>query len=105
MAALQRAVALAEMDGGAVSVAEHLEFDVAWVAEVLFEIDGVVAEGGLSLGSRLAHQAVELLRAGADFHAAPAAARRGLDDYGVTDLLRDLLRLDDIRNGSVGARN
>ena len=50
MAALQRAVALAEMDGVALAVAEHLDFDVARLLQVFFEIDRIVAERRLRLG-------------------------------------------------------
>ena len=63
VAALQRAVALAQVDRVALAVAEHLEFDVARVAEVLLEIDGVVAERGLGLVAGLLHQRFELVRA------------------------------------------
>ena len=58
VAALQRAVALAQMDGVALAVAEHLEFDVARLGEILLQIDAVVAEGGLGLGARrpMAHR-------------------------------------------------
>ena len=48
MAALQRAVALSEVDGLALAVAEHLELDVARPGEVFFKIDSVVAEGVLA---------------------------------------------------------
>ena len=51
VAALQRAVALAEMDGVALAVAEHLDLDVARLVEVLLEVDRVVAEGGARLGA------------------------------------------------------
>ena len=51
VAALQRAVALAEMHAVAVAVAQHLDLDVARLAEVFLEIDRVVAEGGLGLGA------------------------------------------------------
>ena len=51
MAALQRAVALAEMHAFAVAVAQHLDLDVARRAEILLEVDRVVAEGGLGLGA------------------------------------------------------
>jgi hypothetical protein len=47
VAALERAVALAQMHGVAVSVAEDLELDVARIAEIFFDIDGGVAESGL----------------------------------------------------------
>ena len=52
VAALQRAVALAEMDGAAAAVAQHLDLDVARAREIFLEIDGVVPEGGLGLGAR-----------------------------------------------------
>ncbi len=46
MTALQRAVAFAEMNGAALAIAEHLDFDVARPFEVFFQIESVVAEGG-----------------------------------------------------------
>ena len=52
MAALQRAVALAEMDRVALAVAENLDLDMARLLEIFFEIDRVVAEGRLGLGAR-----------------------------------------------------
>ena len=52
VAALQRAVALAEMDGLALAVAEHLNLDVTRLFEIFLEIDGVVAERRLGLGAR-----------------------------------------------------
>src|SRR3546814_5544426 len=56
---LERAVALAQMDGIAVAIAEDLEFDVARVAEIFLHIDGRIAEGGRRLARRLTHQAFE----------------------------------------------
>ena len=52
VAALQRAIALAEMDGMALAVAKHLDFDVARALEIFLDIDGVVAERGLGFGAR-----------------------------------------------------
>ena len=49
VAALDRAVALEEMDQVAVRVAEDLHFDVARAAHQLLEVDLVLAEGGLRL--------------------------------------------------------
>ena len=49
IAALQRAVALAQMDCAAVAVAQDLDFDVARVREIFLEIKRVVAERGLGL--------------------------------------------------------
>ena len=93
VAALQRAIALAEVDRVAFAVAEHLEFDVPRVGEIFFHVDGVVAEGGARFGRRLAHQAFELVLVGHDLHAAPAAARRRLDQHRIADLGGELLGL------------
>ena len=49
VAALDRAVALEEMDQIAVRVAEELHFDMARAPDQLFEIDFILAEGGLRL--------------------------------------------------------
>ena len=49
MAALDRAVALEQMDEIAVGVAEDLHLDVARAAHQLLQIDLVLAEGGLGL--------------------------------------------------------
>ena len=61
VAALERAVALAEMDRVALAVAEHLEFDVARIAEIFLHIDGGVAERRLGLAAGLLHQRFELV--------------------------------------------
>ena len=52
VAPLQRAVALAEMDGVALAVAQHLDLDMAGMGEIFLEIDGVVAERGARLVAR-----------------------------------------------------
>lgn len=44
VAALQRAVAVAQVDGVALAVGQHLHFDVARVGEEFFQIDHRVAE-------------------------------------------------------------
>ena len=49
VAALHRAVALAEVDRVALAVGEHLDLDVARVLEELLHVDQVVAERGLRL--------------------------------------------------------
>ena len=51
VAALHRAVALAEVDRVALAVGEHLDFDVARVLEELLHVDLIVAERGLGFGS------------------------------------------------------
>jgi hypothetical protein len=62
VAALQRTVALTQMDGIAFAIAEYLKFDVARIAEIFFDIDGRIAEGGLCLAARPAASAFPALR-------------------------------------------
>ena len=79
VAALQRAVALAEVDRGAVAVGQHLDLDVARILDVLLDVDRGVGEVGLALAPRGLERAPGLGRRGDDLHPAPAAAGRGLD--------------------------
>ena len=62
VAALDRAVALAEVDAAAVAVDRHLDLDVAVLVEPLLEVERVVAERGLRLGAADAHRRLELAR-------------------------------------------
>ena len=90
VAALDRAVALVEVDDpalGAGAVREDLHLDVARVDDGLLDEDGRVAEGALGLAhaglDRLAQVGAVLHAA----HAAPAAAGDGLDEEGRLDRL------------------
>ena len=58
VAALQRAVALEQVDDVAVAVAEHLHLDVARAGDVFLDQHAVVAEGGrrLALAARRARR-------------------------------------------------
>ena len=78
MRALQRAVALAEVDDPARDVADQLHLDVARPLEPAFEIDRVVTKGGARLGLRQREEAGELVLVARQLHAAAAAARRRL---------------------------
>ena len=102
MAALQRAVALAQMDGVALAVAEHLDLDVARLLQVLLHVDAVVAEGGLRLSARRRQRHAEIAGRVRDLHAAPAAAGGGLDQHGKAHLLGDLHRLGLAGDRAVG---
>ncbi len=93
VAALQRAIALAEMDGLALAVAQHLDFDVARLLQIFLDIDGVVAEGGLGFAARGRQRGGKFGRAARDLHAAPAAAGGSLDQHRIADLAGDLARL------------
>src|SRR5436190_18128908 len=79
VAALDRAVALAERRDVAVPVGEELDLDVARPLEIALAEDRVVAEGG-RLAPRRRERLLQLLGHAHDAHAAPAAARGGLDE-------------------------
>ena len=51
MAALHRAIALAEMDRVALAVGEHLDLDVARVLEEFLHVDLIVAERGFGFAA------------------------------------------------------
>ena len=61
VAALDRAVALAEVDDIAVRVGEHLDLDVARVVEVALEIDARVGEELLALARGALERVGELV--------------------------------------------
>jgi len=103
VAALQRAVALAEMDGTALAVAEHLDLDMARALEIFFQVDGVVAEGRLGLGAGGRQRGGEFVLAVRDLHAAAAAAGGGLDQDRKADLAGDRECLGVGRDAAVGA--
>ena len=103
VAALQRAVALAEVDGTALAVAEDLDLDVARGGEVLLEVDLVVAEGGLGLGAGGLERRLHFVGVARELHAAAAAAGGRLDDDRVAEGLGDLAGLVEGGDRTVGA--
>ena len=105
MTALQRAVALAEMNRVALAVAEHLDFDVARLFEILLDVNGVVAEGGLGLGAGGRQRVREIVLDARHLHAAPAAARRRLDEHRVADFSGDALGVILVRDAALRARH
>src|SRR3954471_21347088 len=100
MPPLYRTIALAEMDGIAESVAEHLNLDVAGFEDRSLQNHAGVAERALCLGARAAQRIGKRARIGDQPHAAPAAAGDGLDHHGKSNLLplSEHLRLALIRS-------
>ncbi len=86
VAALDRALALAERQHAALRVAEHLHLDVARRDERLLEVEVAVAERGLRLGGRGLEGVVELGRVGDEPHPLAAAAGRRLQQHRVAEL-------------------
>ena len=93
VAALDRALALAAREDGAVVVAEHLDLDVARRRDDLLDVHRPVAERRQRLGGGAL---VELADVGGLLdapHAAPAAARRRLEEHRIAELVGGGARL------------
>ena len=88
VAALHRALALAEGEHRPVGVGEELDLDVARPLEVALEEEPVVAEGRAGLPFGRLDRRLELGLGAHDSHAAAAAAGGGLDEQRKADLLR-----------------
>lgn len=103
--ALDRAVALEEVDDVALAVGEDLHLDVARVDDGLLQEDGRVAEGGRGLaGGRLdgLAQHGRVLDAA---HTPSAASGDGLDEQGEADLLGGPDQFVDVVGGRGGAEH
>jgi hypothetical protein len=112
VAALDRALALEEVDELAVAVSEHLHLDVPDPFEVRLDEHTLVAEGALRLALGRRDRLVEVLAIPDDPHPLPAAACRGLHEHRETQLgdvesleerhagrARDALRLELVAHG------
>ena len=91
MPALERAVALEQVNDIARAVGEHLHLDVARAHHRLFQQHGVVAERGLRLPLGSEHAFRELARAVDEAHALAAATRHRLDQQRKADAGRRAL--------------
>src|SRR5579863_8672620 len=92
MAALNRALALAERDHASVFIAENLHFDVARTREIFLDEDSAIAERR-GCFVRSGFQSGLELRGLRDYaHPASAAARGGFYQDRVTNLHREIAR-------------
>ena len=80
--ALKRTVAVAQMQRGAVGVAQHLHLDVAGTGRVAFQEHRRIAKSPLGLGPGGCNRLRRLAQIGDKPHPAPAAAGAGLDQKG-----------------------
>src|SRR5690606_34536775 len=81
--ALQRAVAVIEVDGVALAVGQHLDLHMARIAEELLQVDYRVAERGTGFGAGQLGRLDQVLFLVDHAHAATTAAAGGLDDHRV----------------------
>ena len=87
VAALERAVALVEVDDLAGAVGEHLDLDVPRVDHGLLEVERRVAEGRLGLALGGLERVAQALGRLDPAHAAAAATADRLDEDGEADLV------------------
>ena len=87
VAALHGAIALGKVDGVAVFVGEHLDFDVARALQVAFHIDHRVAERRACFGFGHFDGLDEVFFFLDHAHTASAAATRCFDNHGITDFV------------------
>ena len=83
MAALDRALAFAQVDHVAVTVAEQLDFDVAGALDQAFDVDLGAAEGALGFARGVAEGGFQVALAVHAAHAFAAAAGHRLEQDGV----------------------
>ena len=105
VAALHRAVALEQMHQIAMTVAEHLDLDMARAAHQLLQIDLVVAEGGLCLAAGHIQRGGEFVLVFDHPHAATATAPAGLQHQRVADLGREFLAAGQVLWQCAGRRH
>jgi hypothetical protein len=86
MAPLDRALALTDGEHAAVRVGDDLDLDVARGDDRLLEIEPVVTERGVGLGSGHGKCAVEPVGRRDEPHALAAAAGRRLQEHGISEL-------------------
>ena len=105
VAALHRAVALAEVHRRCRGCRDDLDLDVARALDELLEVDGAVLEGGRRLGlARAVAVLQERELVVGDAHAASTATGHRLDHHRVADLLGDRAGLlDSLVDDAVGA--
>ena len=88
MAALDRALALAERENGSVPVGEKLDLDVSRPLDEALAVDAVVAERGLRLAPSGLDRVLELGRVADDPHPAATSSGSRLDHEREADLVR-----------------
>ena len=87
VAALQRTIALVEMDGVAVAVGEDLHLDVTRRVDVFLDQHALVAEGRFRLALGSGERRLEIGVAVDPAHALAAAAGHRLDQHRIADLV------------------
>src|SRR5690606_6340048 len=88
---LDRAFALAEIDGVAVAVGQNLDLDMARFDHEFLAEDAVIAEGAFRLRAGAVEAVAYFRTVPGNAHALAATAGGGLDHHRIADLVSDLL--------------
>ncbi len=105
IAALDRAIALEQVQDIAVMIGQDLDFYVAGAPDVALQKDGIVSERRAGFLARFLHACFKFLGLFDDAHASAAAAERRFDDQGVADFCAQSLGFGEIGHGIGGARD
>jgi hypothetical protein len=105
MAALDRAVALTQVDAMTVPVDRDLYLDVPVLVEPLLEVERVVPERRLRLAAADLEHGFELTRRADHAHPLAAATGRGLDQYRLADPFRLCQRVLVVAEHALGPRD
>ena len=105
MTPLKRTVTFAQVDGTALAIAEHLNFDVARRCKVFFDIDFVVAKIRLAFSAGRHESPLHVSRRLRYLHAFATTAGRRLDDNGITNFFTDPLGISQSRDPAVRSRH
>src|SRR5207237_4393553 len=92
VAALHRAIALAQVDDATVTVAHDLEFDVSRARKILLDVDFAVSKRRERFRARELERSTEVVGIRGNAHSFAAATGRGLDDDGEADVAGKLER-------------
>ena len=105
VSALDRAVALEEMNHIAMRITENLAFDVTGALDKLLEVDFVLAERSHCLALAFRHLAQQVLGIANGAHAATATAPGGLEHDRIADLCRQAMDFTFVIRQRIGGRH
>src|SRR5262249_44954724 len=105
VAALDRALALAQVDDVTLCVGEHLDLDVPGTQHEALDEHAVIAKARLRFGPGAGESNAAVLFAESKPHALAATASRSLNHYGIADLARDAKRLVHAFDFTIRARD
>jgi hypothetical protein len=87
VAALHRAVALAQVNGVAVLVGKHLKLNMARTSDIFFDEKSTIAKRSDRLARRRSHGVFELGVSVSDAHALATTTHHSLDENRITDAI------------------